>query len=255
MIEKWVKNYGHLLDKEGAFLKAIEKLDHCYGQSETFFLSPDIAYGIEDILKKTPEISYKKWGGYEAAERVKFFLCPYGDTPKIELTMLEFSYNPKFSTIEHKDVLGALMGLGIQRERTGDILIFEGKINVFVEKDLADYIILNLDKIGRAGVKGRISDWEAIKEYHRPEKTSNINVKSLRLDAVIAAFYNLSRGEAQSLIESEKVKVNYKYILSTSFFVEIGDLISVRGYGRFELDEIEGKTKKDRIRVICKSPL
>lgn len=79
-------------------------------------------------------------------------------------------------------------------------------------------------------------------------------VKSLRLDAVVASFHNLSRSEAQKLIQSEKVKVNYRPVIATSYELSEGDLISVRGFGRFTINAIEGVTKKDRIRINFTSP-
>ncbi len=259
--EKWLKHFGHLLDKEGVFLKGFERIESAakyYEAQETLFCSPDIAYGLETILKSMHELNYIKWGGYEDAERVKFRITPdflMADKAEIGLVALEFTYPAKYYTVEHKDVLGALMGLGINRDRTGDILIFEDHFIIFIEVDLKDYILMSLEKVGRATVKGSVKASNEIEQIEKAFKIKNDTVKSLRLDAVIAAFNNLSRSEAQKLIQSEKVKVNYRPVTSTSYEVEEGDMISVRGHGRFTIKAVDGLTKKDRIRVSFLSPL
>lgn len=259
--ENWLKQFGHLLDKDGVFLKGIEKIEAAekhYETQETLFCSPDIAFGLETILKTSLELHYIKWGGFQGAERVKFLITPDFLVPSIEqfsFRALEFTFASKYYTVEHKDVLGALMGLGIHRDRTGDILIFESHFIIFLERDLCDYVLMSLEKVGRASVKGRLKENAEIQEIERPVKMKHDTVKSLRLDAVIASFHNLSRGEAQKLIQSEKVKVNYRPVFSTFYELSEGDLISVRGYGRFTINAIEGVTKKDRIRINFTSPV
>ncbi|GAU78712.1 RNA-binding protein [Fusibacter sp. 3D3] len=258
--ENGLKHFGHLLDKDGVFLKGLEKIEAAekyYEAQETLFCSPDIAFGLETILKASSELRFIKWGGFEGAERVKFLITPdYLEPSKAQLSFLalEFTFASKYYTVEHKDVLGALMGLGINRDRTGDILIFESYFIIFLERDLCDYVLMSLEKVGRASVRGRIKENAEIQEIERPVHIKQDTVKSLRLDAVIAAFYNFSRSEAQKWIQSEKVKVNYRPITSTSYEISEGDLISVRGFGRFTVSAVEGITKKDRIRIMFTSP-
>ncbi len=259
--ENWLRHFGHLLDKDGVFLKGLEKIEAAekyYEAQETCFCSPDIAFGLETILKASLDLHFIKWGGYEGAERVKFLVTPDFLEPSIEqfsFGALEFTFASKYYAVEHKDVLGALMGLGINRDRTGDILIFESHFIVFLELDLCDYVLMSLDKVGRATVKGRFKDSAEIQQIEKSVKTKHDTVKSLRLDAVVASFHNLSRNEAQKLIQSEKVKVNYRPVTSASYELSEGDLVSVRGFGRFTLSSIEGVTKKDRIRINFTSPV
>ncbi|MBF4691638.1 YlmH family RNA-binding protein [Fusibacter ferrireducens] len=259
--DNWLKQFGHLLDQEGVFLKGIEKIkaaEKYYETQETLFCSPDIAFGLEHILKASSELHYIKWGGYQGAERVKFLITPDFLEPKTEqfsFAALEFTFASKYYTVEHRDVLGALMGLGINRDRTGDILIFESCFIIFLESDLCDYVLMSFEKVGRASVKGCLKEIAEIQEIERPVKETYDTVKSLRLDAVIASFYNLSRSEAQKLVQSEKVKVNYRPIIATSYELSEGDLISVRGFGRFTLSSVEGVTKKARIRIRFTSPV
>lgn len=259
MREKWIKQYGHLLDKEGAFLKAIDKITHAqryYERQETQFCSPDIAYGMSAILKTLPELNAIKWGGYDGAERVRFLIAP--DFEELNqsdfgIQALEYQFPSKFHSVAHRDVLGALMGLGIQRERTGDILIGDTSFVMILDSDLCDYVLMSLESVGRAPVKGTKIELSEITEMIRPIKLKSDTVKSLRLDAVVASFYNLSRGDAQKLVATEKVKVNYRLTVSNAYEVDVEDLISVRGYGRFSIHAIEGTTKKERIRIVFSS--
>ncbi|MBM7560515.1 YlmH family RNA-binding protein [Fusibacter tunisiensis] len=250
-----LKQYAAFLDEDGIFLKTLDLLirsDLYYEASMTDFITPDMAYAFNQIASQYTELNLMPFGVFEGAERVRLCFYPEFSEPcdvNAFIALLEFEYNDKFNTLAHKDVLGALMGLGIQRNRVGDIVLSGSKIQMAVDCELETYILAHLDQIGRAGVSGnRIPldmKFEKDLKLIRREGT----VKSLRLDALIALAMGISRSEAQKCIASESVKVNYKVCEQTAQVLKQGDLVSVRKKGRFILEEISGVTRKDRIRV------
>ena len=189
------------------------------------------------------------WGGYDSAERC--IAAFYADEPPepgdYPLACLELNWNPKYAEPGHRDLLGAVMGLGLERDAVGDIALGEreGTAYLFAHRDVEAYIIGNLDSAGRAKLKLRRA--EDSPRLKAPEGISlRVTVSSFRLDAVLAAGLKLSRSEAQRLIESGQVKRNHVEILRGDAHLEEGDLLSVRGHGRMRVEGFEGLTRKGR---------
>ena len=189
-------------------------------------------------------------GGYEDAERrVGAF---YDDEPpeawQWPIVPVEITWRSQFGSPGHRDLLGALMGLGFERERIGDIVLLSGKAYVFAEPDMAEYIARSLESAGRVSVRAKLAD--GVPDIPPPEgRTFRDTVPSLRLDAVLAAAFSLSRSEASELIGRGRVFVNHVQLLRVDASVEEGDIISVRGEGRARLEGVDGTTRKGRISV------
>lgn len=255
---KLLQAHAKWLDDEGVFVKTLDQLYDAEMYHETKvsdFLTPDQAVAIEKIARFETSVGVQMSGVFLEAERKKLFMTPpYGSEALIEahIGLLEIKYVKKFHTLAHKDLLGALMGLGIQRKKVGDIVLLEDGFQVAMDEALVDYVLSGLERVGRAGVKVKKLPLEAAAKVLIPFEWVNGTVKSLRIDAIIALAFKLSRSEAKDLVESEQVKRNHQPILASSLEVEAGDLISVRGYGRVVVDEILGETKKERLRVALK---
>ena len=166
------------------------------------------------------------------------------------IASIRCTYNAKFNTNpSHRDYLGRILGLGIDRGKIGDICIVPDGAIAFVHKDMAEYICINLKKAGRTPINVNIN--EKAPSFDRALESRQINIQSMRLDSIIGAAFKLSRGTAQELIDTEKVFVNWQ-IGKKSQILKEGDNITLRGKGRIKIGEILGQTKKDRIRlVIC----
>ncbi len=134
----------------------------------------------------------------------------------------------------------------------GDIIIKENIANIFVIKDIAKYLLQNIEKIGREKVSVKPIKIEDVLKNEPNIKEIKTTVASLRIDSVVSACYGVSRENSATLINDSKVCINYKQVVSSSKQVKEGDLISVRGYGRFILESILGETRKDRIRISLK---
>lgn len=197
------------------------------------------------------------FGGHRNCERRILGVFPYWEEPDetefpIVLVGISCSFKKDFS---HRDYLGSLMGLGIERDRIGDILVTEDEAFVFLHRSVADYVLMNLHKIGSHGVKLRVVD---ACDFDFPEGKFQVVravAASLRLDAVVAAGLGISRSKAAALVEHEKVSINHRSATDMSARVTEGDLFSVRGFGRFILQEVSGETRSGRLHLTVKKYL
>ena len=139
-------------------------------------------------LKSISFDSFGFFGGYENSERKVLCLDYYEDDPEYPISALEFKFRPA-DKLTHRDFLGALMSLGIERETIGDILVEDGRCVVFVKSEIADYIKTQISKIGRAGVKVSDADIDSLPKGRGVEEKFAV-VSSLRLDNIVAAVCN-----------------------------------------------------------------
>lgn len=251
-----VTHHKNIVDKEGVFLKSLDLISNVLKFHESIvtpFLTPEMRVVLEEVIRFEPEIECLGFGGFDGAERQKLGVFQsYAQPPEPYefLKLLRISYRQQFNQLSHRDCLGAILGLGISRQKIGDINVTDSYIDVIVDPEITQYILMNLEKVGRAGVKVEAIDLSQISRIEIKTKVFNDTVKSLRLDAIVASGFKTSRNDAQGMIDAGLVRVNYKEALNTSMILNQGDLISVRGKGRFMLTEIEGQTRKDRVRVV-----
>ena len=189
------------------------------------------------------------WGGYDDAERqvAGFYVGEEISRWEWPVACLQAQWNARFASAEHRDMLGALMGLGVERAMMGDIQLGEDCAYLFVLDEVADYIAANLESAGRAKLKLQRIDPSEAKIAPPKGRELRITLASLRLDALVAEGYDISRADAQELIRRGLVKRNHIPCEKGDCRVEEGDLISARGYGRMKLMADLGETKKGRV--------
>ena len=236
------------------FAKILDKLISAQKKDQptfTDFLDPARCAAFMTVLAKNAEILPVANGGHENAERKMIGFFPMYDPPQeFPITPIAITYNEKFSKPPtHRDYLGTTIGLGLDRGKIGDIVLSGGYAPkqgavLYVSNEVAPFICENLIQVGRASVK--VTPNQIISGTEPTGTQRRITVPSMRLDAVLGAAFNISRGKASALIESEKVFVNWKPTKKTHTITP-GDAITVRGHGRVLIDSIEGSTKKDRI--------
>jgi RNA-binding protein YlmH len=243
--------YSHLLD-------LMQRTENRNVIATSGFLTEAEADGAEKLLRAAGASSYLFFGGYPEAERkCVIFLPDYFDAdavlaepPLAELVYLVASVN-KFdmgaADFSHRDVLGSLMGLGIERDVVGDIVTDGGTAVMVVKASIADFIAENLTKIGRYAVTVT-----AYERYHvtpkRDFEEGYDTVASLRLDAVVSSIFKTSRGMAADAIGGGLVTVNGIAVTKSDMTVREGDKIALRGKGKAVLDKTDGFSKKGRIR-------
>ena len=202
--------------------------------------------------EKLFETKTQAFGGVEFAERQIIAFIPdalyYEWECPIRILRATPVY-PKFAEkLGHRDVLGSIMNLGIDRSKIGDIIIAENQYFIFCEESVADYFIDNLDKIRHTVVKLEAVTADALEIQQKFQEKDGI-VTSNRLDSIIACVYKLSRSQALDFLKAEKVFVNGKCVQNPSYRCKEEEIISVRGYGRFIFLAESGETNKGRIRI------
>ncbi|MDQ0217158.1 RNA-binding protein [Peribacillus cavernae] len=248
--------YQHFRPEEREFidqaLNWIGQARNLYAPKLTDFLDPRGQLIVQTLLGEDEEISLFLYGGSDKAERKRAILCPNYFSPAesdYRISLFDVVYPKKFVTLDHRQVLGTLMSLGLKREKYGDIIISGEHIQVVAAAEIETYLLSSLEKIGKASVTIKKRELTDILQPEESWDEQTITVSSMRLDTVISSVINLSRQKAQMLISSGKVKMNFKQIESTSAECREGDTLSIRGFGRCRILSIEGKTKKDKWRI------
>jgi RNA-binding protein YlmH len=249
--------YQHFRPEEREYIDQVmqwwDYVDSTYAPKLTDFLDPREQHILKVIIGENGNVNVHLFGGILGSERQRALIVPEYITPEPEdyqLSLYEISYPMKFVKIEHPQVLGTLMSLGLKRGKFGDILVKDGKVQFFCAREVGVYIETNLESIGRASVELKeMSLKEAIFTDNSWIENS-ITVSSLRLDTMVSGIHNLSRQKSQLFIQQGLVRVNWTLIENSSFDCAEGDLISVRGYGRVKILSIEGRTKRDKWRIV-----
>jgi RNA-binding protein YlmH len=203
------------------------------------------------VAVNEPAIAWHLSGGFAEAERQRLIVFPSWETETEEriaylrITPKEF----KEQSIGHRDYLGAVLNLGLKREKLGDIVVQEKMAYLIVDMGIAAFICQELTRVKHSTVAVEMINREEF-VFQPPElEILQLSIASLRLDAAIAGAFNLSRSEADSYIKAGKTKVNHMEIYKSSTEVKAYDLISVNGLGRFRLEEIGGTSRKGRQHV------
>ena len=193
-------------------------------------------------------------GGYLGAERVKVIFVneEFRGTPDGNIEAVRVKWDERYYELTHRDVLGALMGLGIKREIIGDIIMCGHGCQIIIDSSLSAFILQNLTMIGAA--PATVSSLSLSEIAPREEKTKEIRttVSALRLDVVAAAGFGTSRTTMSDEIGVGKLKVNWQDAKNSAKTIKVGDVISMRGRGRVEVCEVLGQTKKGRTSILLK---
>ena len=207
---------------------------------------------LHTIPKSELDTNYITFGGYDYSERQMVAFLPDALCYDYEYPISVLKISPlqkKFSDkLSHRDYLGAILNLGIERYKMGDILVEDDFAILFIHSSLEDFIIDELRRIKHTSVIATVED---IKEFNYKPKTKEIvgSVSSLRLDSLLALAFSSSRSKLVAFIEGGKVFVNGKLITSNGYQIKENDIISVRGLGRFRYIETTSQTKKGRYYV------
>ena len=196
------------------------------------------------------ESEMKIWGGMENSERVIVrFGNPedlsYDEDFPIRVLLIEPKQAKFAETLTHRDFLGAILNLGIERDMVGDILVQNNSAYCFVLEKVADVFSRDLDRVKHTAVNCKLV--EDVPENYLPKrKEENITVTSPRLDAILAKVYHLSRTDAKVLFDMEKVTLNGQICHNPETILKENSIVSVRGYGKLEYHGEERTTKKGK---------
>jgi len=220
--------------------------------THTTFLTPAECFQIERWRPRA-DCAVLLRGGYTGAERrCAFFLPEWQDPETFDPAdwLCAIEGTAAFGEPGHRDWLGAVLGLGIGRDWLGDILIDGPRATLFCLPSVKDHLLLNLDKVGRWGVKLREIALADVEAPERQMEERVFSVQSPRLDAVAAGTFRLSRSAAAEAIAAGLVSLNYAICLKPDAPVREGDILSLRGRGKAAvLDAGDHASKKGRLFV------
>lgn len=208
---------------------------------------------LQEALRYKKEAQPLFWGGFPGAERAMLGLFPdYMDPAPglFPICAVAFTYR-KSDRPGHRDFLGAMLSLGVERSVIGDIRVGEGRSVAFVKEEMAAYFADNLQKIGRIGVKAALGAEEPL-----PGGPTFAEIKGVaasnRLDCLTAIAARTSREKAGAMVQAGLVQLNHRETLSPSARIEEGDVLSIRGHGKFIIDRLGPQTQKGRLSVQCR---
>lgn len=261
-LSKLQKNEEKLL-----IAKVLDKVKFCNEKNKfqnTSFLDLAEQITVNKTLNLRKIKNYELFGGYEKAERKILILYPQQHLENIEniedykksiyneiMSVIRIKLpKEQFGKYEHRTYLGALIKLGIKREKIGDISVKNNGADIIISKEIESYIqnsIKNLTRFQKASVEVvLIEKFEYIKTK---KEIFNINVTSMRLDCIVAELARCSRNDANKIIQQERVFVNFKEELISSKKIQPDTYITIRGKGRFKIKEIIGETRSGRLTV------
>lgn len=218
------------------------------------FLDPH-GYSIaETVAAHYSNLELAANGGYPGAERVKaiFVNKEFRGTPDLDAAAFAVKWDERYYELTHRDVLGALMALGIKREIVGDIIMCGQGCQIIIDASLAGFISQNFNTIGAASILVSPLNFSDIAPREEKIKEIRTTVSALRLDVVAAAGFGTSRTTMSEEIGMGKLKVNWQDAKNSAQSIKTGDIISMRGRGRVEVCEVLGQTKKGRVSILLK---
>lgn len=249
--------FDHFRNEERPFAeRALEMLmlvERTQAMRLTDFVDPRQRAIFQSLASQVRDVTVSFFGGYEGAERGRILIHPdylEVDQDDYRLVLLGIKADQRFHTMEHRDVMGALLNAGLKREKFGDMLTGEQGCFAIVAGEVADFVCSQVTQIHRTAVQFEQVAWEQFTPPAPQYTEKTITVPSPRLDAVIGEVCHMSRAKALVPIRAGKVKVNWKVIQDPSHSLEAGDMVSLAGFGRFKLLDITGPTRSGRLRMM-----
>ena len=229
----------------------IKRMDDLSRRSETRsivthsgFLTPAECYEAERAFRDV----YLFGGGEDCERKMAFFLPDYMTAEDFDAGeyIAAVKIETKFAHPSHRDFMGSILGLGITRETVGDITVYDDTAYAFMQTQAASFAALNLERVGRFGAKTTIVSLSDVPKREIKKQAVSFSVMSLRLDAVCAGMFNLSRTTGAKLVEGGFVTVNYRECIKPDREIEVGDIISVKGHGKGVVTDKGGTSRRGR---------
>lgn len=252
-------------NQEGRLIisKIIDKLDFCEKKNR-IQVTDFYDLSKQNLILKF--IQYNKvknvffYGGYEEAERKALIVYPEKYENLIRENKIDFEEwikaikitlpNENKGQYVHQNYLGALIKLGLKREKIGDILVDENGADIIISIDVEKFLLNSLNSLTRFQ-KASIESIkvEEIRKQQIQKETMKIVVSSMRLDNIVAELAKCSRNKANEILSSERVFVNYENVTKATKEIKENDKITIRGKGRFVIKTVVGNTKKGKIMI------
>jgi len=213
------------------------------------FYTPNIWSWFEKNLS-SKDFKVETNGFFEDAERRMISFNNVYENP-FPMKLIKIQNTSKFSNLTHRDFLGGILSIGIERNKIGDLLVDKNICYVPVYDEIENFVVYNIDKISKVVCSAEvIEDFELLPKVNFKEEI--ILVSSLRIDGIISRIINISRSSAVTMIEQGQVLINYVKIKDKSYELKGEERITIRGFGKFILGNCIGNSKSGRIKIVIK---
>lgn len=202
----------------------------------TGFLTGNVRREVQKKLKKD---DYEVFSPFKEAEKVILYSSVY---PRVRLFQI-CCY--KTDELKHSDIMGSLFGLNITSEMFGDIVKWKQDFYVYLLDDISEFVLKELKVVGQIPVSLKEVPLEWLSEFEREYEKKELIVSSLRVDTVIARLIGCNRDRVHDKVKNKEIFINETVVKKVSNLLEIGDVFSIRKYGKFCFNKILGKTRKD----------
>ncbi len=230
------------------FEEAVKKAE--YSARFLGFLEPPEYFYIQNLARQYKNVYVKLWGGHEEAQRLYVSVSSYEvSNEEFPFTAVQIEFREE-DKLTHRDFLGSFMACGIKRETIGDILAEDSRAVVFVRDEILGYFLNSFSKIGNVGVRLSLDVDQPLPVAYRFTQVKGV-IASNRVDCVVAFLMKNSREKASNAIKAQLVKLNYSLVSSVSLKIKDGDKISIRGIGKFKIEQLGPLTKKERLQISC----
>ncbi len=249
--------YEHFHPDERAFVDRAWEWTQQAGRyhelKRTDFLDPRQAHILSTLVNRHADVALRLDGGYPEAERRRAIIAPdylpLEHEPAAIVVLSVSSVDRTLAELDHGDYMGAILGLGMKRDRIGDIHVHEDGCHALVAQEIADYMDVHLRQVHRVQVLTELLPLERLRTAQQQLEEMSFTVASMRLDGICSDVYRISRAKIVDPIRAGRCRVNWKQTEDPSQQLKAGDVVSIQGLGRFKLLEVDGITKKGRIRV------
>ncbi|WP_018659483.1 RNA-binding protein [Allofustis seminis] len=249
--------FQHFKASEKEFIQRvlddIQKVQRTYTPILTAFMNPRERYIARTLVANFDDIHFAEAKTPQLLESSRILFYPYYlEVPPFEafeMSLVEIDYPEKFAALSHGQILGSVLGAGIDRDRLGDIITDGKRWQFFIDTNLVNFLVGQMTHVGRTTIRLREC---LVTELLTPKdngQSLEIVISSLRLDNIIAKTFHISRQLAQDFIKKHHVKVNWMEELNPAEVIEQEEIISVRGKGRIKVGEIKNRTKKDNLLI------
>jgi RNA-binding protein YlmH len=249
--------YEHFHPDEKPFVDRawewVERAAERHETKRTDFLDPRQAHILDTLANRQPDAQVVWNGGGTVSERRRAIIAPHYkvlDDEDFGIAVLDiYSEDRRIAELDHGDYLGALLGLGIKRDKIGDLHVSEQGCHALITEDIGDFLSGHMSQAHRVDVRVTIRPLSELNEVKLDLEEQVLSVASMRLDGIASDVFRLSRTKIVAPIKAGRCRVSWKPIEDPSHPLTAGDIVSMKGFGRFKLLEIEGVSKSGRIRV------
>lgn len=217
-----------------------KNLNRLNNYQPTFFLDPKEQNDLKMQLKKN---EYKVFYPYKDSEKVIFYI---NEVPEVILYEIKSKQE-----LRHQDILGTMYSLNISPEMFGDIVLDNGRYFIYVLKLFQNYFEMNFTKVRNSSIELVRCELDYLEDFERKYETIELIVSSERIDTVISSIIHCNRAMIKDKIKDKEILLNHELLKNNSYVLRVGDVFSIRRFGKYKYMGIVKQTKKDNYIIKC----